>query len=244
MSSTLYLAATLVLPLVFAIVLHEVSHGWAARALGDPTADERGRLSLNPLRHVDLFGTLLPPGALKLMGLPVFGWAKPVPVDYARLRSPKRDMAVVAAAGPAMNLFMAIPAALAVAAIFKVCGGTAQEIGPWSNGQVVLPDSWEFLAQTSMAFLTVNLFLALFNLLPLPPFDGSRILRGALPNAGVRVLDRIEPIGIPLFMIVFVVLPWLVPGLHLIDRIILPPVLWILDSYLNLAGWAVGLAQA
>lgn len=244
MSDTLYLAATLVPPIVFAIVFHEVAHGWIARLLGDPTAQQQGRLSLNPLRHVDPFGTVILPAALKLLGLPVFGWAKPVPINYARLRRPKRDMALVAAAGPGINLLMAIPAALAFAGLFKAAGGTGADIAAWTAGELALPGVLEFLAQTSMAFLMVNLFLAMFNLLPLPPFDGSRILRGALPDAGVRVLDRIEPIGIPLFMLVFIVLPWLVPGLHLVDRLVFPPVVWLLGRYLDLADWVVGLPLA
>ena len=229
MNDTLYQAATLILPMVFAIVFHEVAHGWAARLLGDPTAYERRRLSLNPLRHVDPIGTLILPGALKLMGLPVFGWAKPVPVSYNRLRHPKRDMALVAAAGPATNLVLATLAAIGFGLLVRVAGAQEQP------GAAVL-----FVSANLQNFIVLNVFLALFNLLPLPPFDGSRILRGIVPMGGVRVLDRIEPVGIPLFMVVFIVLPWLVPGLHLVDRIILPPVGWVLEQYLHLATWVAG----
>jgi Zn-dependent protease len=229
MNNTLYQAATLIVPLVFAIVFHEVSHGWAARALGDPTAFERGRLSLNPLKHVDPVGTLILPGALKLLGLPVFGWAKPVPVNFARLRNPKRDMALVAAAGPAMNFLLAGLAAIAFGLLLRGLDPAAEP------GDTVV-----FVADNLKNFLMINVFLAVFNLLPLPPFDGSRILRGVLPAGGVRVLDRIEPIGIPLFMIVFVVLPWLVPGLHLVDRLILPPVAWMLEQYQHLITLVAG----
>ena len=106
MNDTMMQAGALIVPLIFAIVFHEVAHGLMARALGDPTAQERGRLSLNPLKHVDPIGTVLVPGALKLMGLPVFGWAKPVPVNFARLRHPRSGMMLVAAAGPGSNLIM------------------------------------------------------------------------------------------------------------------------------------------
>lgn len=229
MSITLYLFATLVVPMVFAIVLHEVAHGWAARALGDPTAYERGRLSLNPLRHVDPMGTLILPGMLKLLGLPVFGWAKPVPVSYARLRSPKRDMALVAAAGPLTNFVLA---ALSAAAF----GLLLRQIGPQETpGPSVL-----FVAENLKNFIAINVFLGTFNLLPLPPFDGSRIVRGLAPDAGVRLLDRIEPVGIPLFMAVFIVLPWLFPGLHIIDRLVGPPMEWMLSQFEQIVALVAG----
>ena len=229
MNETLYTAATLILPMIFAIVFHEVAHGYAARALGDPTAQERGRLSLNPIRHVDPFGTLILPGMLKLAGLPVFGWAKPVPITYGRLNNPKRDMAIVAAAGPATNIVLAVVAAFALGLLVRMSDRAAEP------GAGVL-----FVAANLQNFLLINLFLAVFNLLPLPPFDGSRILRGVLPAGGVRVMDRIEPLGIPLFFAVFVILPWLVPGLHIVDRLILPPIGWLLDHFQLLAAWVAG----
>ena len=108
MTETLFDIAALVIPMIIAIVFHEVAHGWTARALGDPTAANLGRLSLNPIKHVDPFGTIILPGMLKLAGMPVFGWAKPVPVIKGRLRNPRRDMMIVAAAGPGSNLVMAL----------------------------------------------------------------------------------------------------------------------------------------
>jgi Zn-dependent protease len=229
MNDTLYQVATAIVPLVFAIVFHEVAHGWVAKMLGDPTAAERRRLSLNPLRHVDPVGTILLPGGLLLLGLPVFGWAKPVPVNYRRLRNPKRDMAFVAAAGPATNLVLAAVAAVVLGLLVRsLAVGT--ETAFWPG----------FIADNLKNFLVINVSLAIFNLLPLPPFDGSRILRGVLPMGGVRVLDRIEPLGIPIFMIVFIVLPWLVPGLHIVDRIILPPIGWVLEQFYLLASFVAG----
>ena len=177
--STPYLIATLVVPMVFAIVLHEIAHGWAARMLGDPTAYERGRLSLNPLKHVDPMGTLILPGTLKLLGLPVFGWAKPVPVSYARLRNPKRDMAFVAAAGPLTNFVLAALSAVAFGLLLR--GVDPQGTPGWGT---------LFVADNLKNFIAINVFLGTFNLLPLPPFDGSRIVRGLSPAAGVRLLDR------------------------------------------------------
>lgn len=229
MNETLYLVATLVVPMVFAIVFHEIAHGWAARLLGDPTAYEQGRLSLNPLRHVDPMGTLILPGMLKLLGLPVFGWAKPVPVSYARLRSPKRDMALVAAAGPGMNFVLAALAAAAFGLLVRMV-----------DPQGVPGPGTLFVADNLKNFIAINVFLGTFNLLPLPPFDGSRIVRGLAPAAGVRLLDRIEPIGIPLFMAVFIVLPWLFPGLHILDRLIGPPMEWMLGQFEQIVAFVAG----
>jgi Zn-dependent protease len=228
-NETLYLVATLVVPMVFAIVFHEIAHGWAARLLGDPTAYEQGRLSLNPLRHVDPVGTLILPGMLKLLGLPVFGWAKPVPVSYARLRSPKRDMALVAAAGPGMNFVLAALAAVGFGLLLRMV-----------DPQGVPGPGTLFVAENLKNFIAINVFLGTFNLLPLPPFDGSRIVRGLAPAAGVRLLDRIEPIGIPLFMAVFIVLPWLFPGLHIIDRLIGPPMEWMLSLFEQIVALVAG----
>lgn len=229
MTNPFYVAATVIVPMVFAIVLHEIAHGWAARLLGDPTAYERGRLSLNPLRHVDPMGTLILPGMLKLLGLPVFGWAKPVPVSYARLRNPKRDMAFVAAAGPLTNFVLAALSAVAFGLLLR-------QLDP----QAAPGPATMFVVDNLKNFIAINVFLGTFNLLPLPPFDGSRIVRGLAPAAGVRLLDRIEPIGIPLFMAVFIVLPWLFPGLHIVDRVIGPPMEWMLSQFEHIVALVAG----
>jgi Zn-dependent protease len=229
MSDTLYEAATMILPLIFAIVFHEVAHGTVARWLGDPTALQRGRLSLNPLRHVDPFGTVLLPGLLALAHMPVFGWAKPVPVDYNRLRNPQRDMAIVGAAGPASNFLLAALSAV-------VIGLMARGLAPGAT-----PGPIEsFVFYNLVNFVKFNCFLGMFNLLPLPPFDGSRILRGFLPLSGARLLDRIEPFGIIVFALIFVVLPQAFPSLHLVERFLEPPVGWLLDQFGAITSFVAG----
>ena len=173
MTETLLLAAILVPCLIVAIVFHEVAHGWAALMLGDPTAKEQRRLSLNPIRHVDPIGTLLVPGALALFGGPIFGWAKPVPVNARRLNNPRYGMMAVAAAGPGTNLVLALLGAV----VLGVFAGFAFNAGEG------LPD-WAITAGGT--FILINVFLALFNLLPIPPFDGSHIVGGLLPRRYAR----------------------------------------------------------
>jgi Zn-dependent protease len=169
------------LPVLFAVTLHEVAHGWAARALGDSTAAMLGRLSLNPLKHVDPVGTILVPLIFILMpGNFVFGWAKPVPVSARNLRHPRRDMALVAAAGPAANLAMA----LAWGVLLKIAIGQGAAEGLW------LGVAW--MCSVGIGF---NLMLMALNLLPIPPLDGGRVLGSLLPPALSAKLDRIEPYG-------------------------------------------------
>jgi Zn-dependent protease len=196
------------IPVLFAITLHEVAHGWMARYFGDRTAEMLGRLSLNPLRHIDPVGTVLVPGLLLAVGGPLFGWAKPVPVATSGLRNPRRAMVVVALAGPAANLVMAMVWCAVLGAILRV------------KGNVTL-DSW--IALMAQAGILGNVFLAVFNLLPIPPLDGGRVLTGLLPpRLGAR-LEKIEPVGlfIVLGLSAFGLFGWLFnPALRVVGRII------------------------
>ena len=226
MDGTLLTALALIPALVIAIVFHEVAHGWTALALGDPTAKERGRLTLNPIRHVDPFGTLLLPGLLALSGLPVFGWAKPVPVIKQRLRNPRYGMMAVAAAGPGTNLVLATLGALALGLLAR-------------SG--IQPEGISGFALASLySFILINIFLALFNLLPLPPFDGSHIVEGLLPPRAARVYDKLRPFGFPLLFLLLLVVPYFFPELGIVERVVLPPVEWAEAKFMLLASWVAG----
>ena len=169
------------LPVLFAITVHEVAHGWVARRLGDPTAFMMGRLTLNPLKHIDLVGTVIVPLVLVLLGGFIFGWAKPVPVTWQNLRKPKRDMALVALAGPAANLLMAIGWAI----VAKIGYLIATD----------LPFAAEPMIYMGSAGILINIILMVLNLLPLPPLDGGRIMAGVLPGPLSYKFSQIEPYG-------------------------------------------------
>ncbi|MBW8754848.1 MAG: site-2 protease family protein [Sphingomonadales bacterium] len=224
MSNTVFQAAALILPLVIAIVFHEVAHGWTARALGDPTAKEMNRLSLNPLRHVDPIGTIVLPGFLALIKAPVLGWAKPVPVNKYRLRNPRYGMMAVAAAGPATNFVLAAVGAVVLGLLARPYGGVQMSGGAST-----------FVAANLVNFLQINIFVALFNLLPIPPFDGSHIVEGLLPPSAARKYAGMRPYGLTLMIMLLVVLPSLAPGLSIIEHFVLPPVIWFYDHYVALA---------
>ena len=207
--------AVAALPLLFAITVHEVAHGWMAKQFGDPTAQRLGRLTLNPLKHIDPVGTVVVPLVLLLLGGFIFGWAKPVPVTWQNLRHPKRDMAIVAAAGPGANLVMAL--------FWAVIARLGVELGM---------SSWAGLPMIKMGQfgIEINVVLMVLNLLPIPPLDGGRVLAGLLPARGANVLERIEPFG---FMIVILLMVtqqlWVI-----ID----PFRRFFLDFYFSLAGLA------
>jgi len=228
MDNPIYDALALIIPLVIAIVFHEVSHGYVAKLLGDPTAYERKRLSLNPLRHVDPVGTVLLPGALALAGLPVFGWAKPVPVNAQRLRNPRYGMMAVAAAGPGSNLIMAGIGAVALGLVARTYAGV-------EPGAITA-----FTIANLTKFIQINIFLALFNLLPIPPFDGSHIVEGVLPRKAARAYAGLHRYAMPLLLVLLVALPSVAPQLDIVSRVLYPPFTWMLEDFGRLAAWAAG----
>jgi Zn-dependent protease len=224
-------AAAAIFAIVFAITLHEAAHGYAARALGDDTAERAGRISLNPLRHVDPVGTLLLPGVMLAGQLlatgsvqAMFGWAKPVPVDVWKLRSPRRDMMLVAAAGPAMNAALAILSALAAHAVIAA--------GPDMLGV----EGAAFLLRLAALSILYNLFIGMFNLIPLPPLDGGRILVGLLPQGPAMAVARLERYGILIVLVFLFLLPMAVPGWNPMGWFVRNLVLPVFEAVLVLTG--------
>lgn len=217
MEDILFQISIWVLPALLAITLHEAAHGYSAWKLGDDTAYRLGRVSFNPLRHIDPFGTVLLPGLLLLSGAPfLFGYAKPVPVVFSRLRKPKRDMIIVAAAGPATNIF------LAIIAIFMI-----NFYGPQSTGI----NEWIFLNLRNA--LILNLILAVFNMLPIPPLDGGRVAVGLLPRPLAAPLARLERYGIFIVIGILFLLPFIAKKLgiklEISKWLILKPVEYLLS---------------
>ena len=186
-----YTASLWALPILLAITLHEAAHGWVAWKLGDDTAYRQGRVSFNPLRHIDGMGTIILPALLVIARAPfLFGWAKPVPVNFNRLRSPRRDMVLVAAAGPATNLGLAVISAL----LFHVVPALPETMQLWA-------------ARNLSNSMVLNIVLAVFNMLPLPPLDGGRVAVGLLPDVLARPLARLERHGFFIIIALIFVLP-------------------------------------
>jgi Zn-dependent protease len=203
-------------PVLVAVVFHEVAHGWVANRLGDPTAKNLGRLTLNPIKHIDLFGTILVPAMLIFANSPfVFGYAKPVPVNFYNLRNPKRDMVWVALAGPVMNLVLAFAFVL----FWRI-------FLPQTRGALAGSPFLTTLVLMAQGGLLINIALAVFNLFPLPPLDGGRVLVGLLPEPWSSKVAGVERFG----MLILIVLLYT----RVVDRIIGPPTEFLLRLYLGI----------
>jgi Zn-dependent protease len=221
---TLFEASTWVIPLIIAITFHEAAHGFVALMCGDDTAWRLGRVSFNPLKHIEPFGTILLPALLLLLRSPfLFGYAKPVPVNFKGLRNPRRDMVWVAAAGPGMNLALATLAALAFHLV------------------VYVPDTAiQWVAQNLKNALIINVLLAVFNMLPLPPLDGGRIAVGLLPDVLAKPLARLEPFGMLILISVLFLVPLLGAQLGVDLSIVSRVVNVVTDTIIDAIVWLTG----
>lgn len=224
MARIAYTASTWVLPVLIAITLHEAAHGFVAWCLGDDTAHRMGRVTFNPLRHIDPFGTIVLPAILLLSPVPfVFGWAKPVPVAFHRLRTPRRDMVLVAAAGPGINLGLATISALLI-----------------NVAQLAPPPLSVWLVLNLRHSILINILLAIFNMLPVPPLDGGRVAVGLLPHGLAAPLARLERYGLFIIIGAIFVLPLIGDqtgiDLDVFRWLIWRPVEWLLPFFYGLGG--------
>lgn len=218
-NQTIQLIAVIIIPLIFAITLHEAAHGWVASKFGDTTALMLGRVTLNPAKHIDPFGTIIIPIIMMLFFGFLFGWAKPVPVNWQNLRNPRRDMAIVAIAGPGANLAMALFwAMIAKLSMIIFSGPTTYQI---------IKTTATFIHLASVYGIAINCMLLVLNLIPIPPLDGSRVVSSLLPPHAASVYDRIEPYGI-----------WIILAILLLAgrAILLPPIAFLITIIKALFG--------
>lgn len=191
------------IPILLAIILHEVAHGWVANKLGDPTAKVAGRLTLNPLPHIDLFGTIILPAILLITHAGIlFGWAKPVPVNPYNLKDPKKDMMWVAAAGPITNFILAIASAFLLRILNSLNPGLLFLSSPFTRKFTFGSSILQPLALMCIVSIQINIVLGVFNLIPIPPADGGRIMVGILPAKQAEAYSKIEPLGLILLFAV------------------------------------------
>lgn len=200
------------LPILFAVTVHEAAHGYVASIFGDKTAMMLGRLTLNPIKHIDPIGTIVVPLSCLALGGFVFGWAKPVPVTYSQLRNPKRDMALVALAGPLANFVMALIWALIAKAGLSFGGSLESNL----------------FVKMGEAGININLVLMLLNLIPIPPLDGSRVLSSVLPDQLAVIFEKIEPYGFIILIILIVT--------KILSQILGPPIMWLQQFISNIFG--------
>jgi len=224
-STAIYTASTWIIPVLLAVTLHEAAHGYAARRFGDNTAWMMGRVTLNPLKHVDPFGTIILPGLLLLARSPfLFGYAKPVPVNFGALRNPRRDMIFVALAGPGTNMALAIISAI----LLNLTPLAPQPASAW-------------MTQNLVNSIIINVVLAVFNMLPIPPLDGGRVLTGLLPLSLAKPFAELERYGLLILLAIIFILPLLGQNLGLNLDFFGRFIAWVSDGIINVILRVTGL---